>query len=141
MTIILPVVLYGYEILSLMLREKTRLRVFESRVLRRIVGPERDEVTGGWSKLHNEELRNLYSSQSIIRMTKSRRMKLAGHVAGMGAKRNEYRILVAKPEGKIPLGRPRRKWVVNIKMDRRGIRWDGMDWIDWLRIRTSGGLL
>jgi hypothetical protein len=80
--------------------------VFENRVLRRICGPKRDEVIGGWRKLHNEELNNLYCSPSIIRIIKSRRMRWAGHVARMGEKRNAYRILVGKPEGKRPLGRP-----------------------------------
>jgi hypothetical protein len=87
------------------LREEHRLRVFENRVLRRIFGPKRDEETGGWRKLHNEELRNLYSSTSIIRIIKSRRMRWAGHVARMGANRNAYRILGGMPEGKRPLGR------------------------------------
>jgi hypothetical protein len=91
--------------------------VFENRVLRRIFGPKRAEVTRLCRKLHNEELHNLYSSSSIIRMIKSRRMRWAGHVARMGKKRNAYRILVGKPEGKRPLGRPRRRWVDNIKMD------------------------
>jgi hypothetical protein len=95
--------------------------VFENRVLRRMFGPKRDEVTGGWRKLHNEELHNLYSSPSIIRMIKSRRMRLAGHVARMGEKRTGYSILVRNPEGKRPLGRPRRRWVDNIKMDPREI--------------------
>jgi hypothetical protein len=83
--------------------------VFENRVLRRIFGPKGDEMTGEWRKLHNEELRDLYSSPSIIKIIKSRRMRWAGHVAGMGEKRNAYRLLVGKPEGKRPLGRPRRK--------------------------------
>jgi hypothetical protein len=83
-TIILPVVLYGCETLSLTLREEHRLRVFENRVLRRIFGPRRDEVTGEWRKLHNEELHILYSSPNIIRQIKSRRMRWAGHVARMG---------------------------------------------------------
>jgi hypothetical protein len=96
--------------------------VFENRVLRRIFGPKSDEVTGGWRKLHNEELHNLYSSSSIIRMIKSRRMRCAGHVARMGRKRNAYRVQVGKREIKIPLGRPRRRWVDNIKMDLRKIR-------------------
>jgi hypothetical protein len=87
-------------------------------------------VTGGWRKLQNEELHNLYSSPSIIRIIKSRRMRWAGHVARMGEKRNTYRILVGNPEGREPLGRPRRRWVDNIKMDLREIGWDGMDWID-----------
>jgi hypothetical protein len=82
--------------------------VFENRVLRRIFGPKRDEVTGELKKLHNEELRDLYSSPSIIRLIKSRRMRWEGHVARMGEKRSTYRLLVGKPEGKRPLGRPRR---------------------------------
>jgi hypothetical protein len=89
------------------LREEHRLRVFENRVLRRIFGLKRDEVTGGWRKLHNEELHSLYSSPSIIRMIESRRMRWAGHVARMGRRWNAYSILVGKPEGKRPLGRPR----------------------------------
>jgi hypothetical protein len=95
-----------------------------------IFGSKRDEVTGDWRKLHNEELHNLYSSPSIIRMIKSRRMRWAGHIARMGEKRNAYRILVGKPEGKRPLRRPRRRWVDNIKMDFRVVGRDGMDWID-----------
>jgi hypothetical protein len=104
-TIILSMVLHGCETWSLTVREEHKLRVFENRVLRRIYGPKRDRVTGGWRKLHNEELHNLYSSPSIIRIIKSRRMRWAGHVARMGEKRNEYRLLVGKPEGKRPLGR------------------------------------
>jgi hypothetical protein len=107
----------------------------------RIFGPKRDEVTGGCKKkkkkLHNEELRNLYSSPNIIRTIKSRRMRLTGHVARMGAKRNAYRILVGKPEGKRPLGRPRRRWVDNIKINIREIGWDGMDWIDLAQCRDQ----
>jgi hypothetical protein len=86
--IILPVILYGCETWTLTLREKHRLRVFENKVLRRIFGPKRDEVTGGWRKLHNEELRDLYSSPSIIGIIKSRRMRWAGHVVRMGKNRN-----------------------------------------------------
>jgi hypothetical protein len=85
-------------------------------VLRRIFGPKRDRVMGGWRKLHNEELHNLYSSPSIIRIIKSKRMRWARHVARMGEKRNVYRLLVGKPEGKRPLGRPRHRWIDNIKM-------------------------
>jgi hypothetical protein len=115
------------------------VRVFENGVLRRIFGPRRDEVTGDWRKLHNEELHNLYSSSN--RMIKSRRMRWAGYVARKGETRNAYRILVRKPEGKRPLGRPRRRWVNNIKIDVSEVRWDGMDWIDLAHDRTSGGLL
>jgi hypothetical protein len=108
-TIIMPVVLYGCETWSLTLREEHRLRVFDNRVLRRIFGPKKDGVTGEWRKLHNEELRDLYSSPSIIRINKSRRMRWAGHVARMGEKRNAYGLLVGKPEEKRPPGRPRRR--------------------------------
>jgi hypothetical protein len=99
-TIILPVVLYGCETWSLTLREEYRLRVFENRVLRRIFRPRRDEVTGEWRKLHNEEIHDLYSSPSIIRIMKSKRMRWTGHAARMGKKRNTYRMLVGKPEGR-----------------------------------------
>jgi hypothetical protein len=98
-------------------------------VLRRIFGPKRDDVTGEWRKLHNEELRDLYSSPSIIRITKSRRMRWAGHVARMGEKRNAYRLLVGKPEGKRPLGRPRRRWVDNSRMDLGEVKCGDVDWI------------
>jgi hypothetical protein len=111
--------------------------VFENRVLRRIFGQKRDEVTGGWRKLHNEDLHNLYSPPSIIRMIKSRMMRWAGHVARMGENRNVYRILVGNPEGKRLLGRPRRRWVDNIKMDLREIGWSVMDWIDLAQDRDQ----
>jgi hypothetical protein len=91
------------------------VKVFENGVLRRIFGPKRDKVTGDWRKLHNEELHNLCSWPNIIRMFKSRRMRWAGHAVRMWEMRNAYRILVGKPEGKRPLGRPRRRWVDNIK--------------------------
>jgi hypothetical protein len=91
--------------------------VFENRVLRRIFGPKREEVTGEWRRLHNEELNDLYSSPNIIRVIKSRRMRLAGHVTRMGEGRGAYRILVERPEGRRPLGRPRLRWEDNIKMD------------------------
>jgi hypothetical protein len=110
------VVLYGCETWSLTVREEHKLRVFENRVLRRIFGSKRDGVTGRWRKLHNEELHNLYSSPSIFRIIKSKRMRWAGHLARMGEKRNAYRLLVGKPEGKRPLGRRRRRWIDNIKM-------------------------
>ena len=105
-----PVVLYGCETWSLTLREEHRLRVFENRVLRRIFGPKRDGITGEWRKLHNEELNDLYSSLNIVRVTKSRRMRWAGHVARMEEGRGVCKVLVGKPEGKRLLGRPRRRW-------------------------------
>jgi hypothetical protein len=98
--------------------------VFENKVLRRIYGPKRDEVIGGWRKLRNEELHNLYGSPSIIRIIKLRRMRWAGHAARTGEKRSAYRILVGKPEGKSPPGRPRCRWEDNIKMDLREIGLD-----------------
>jgi hypothetical protein len=109
--------------------EEHKLRVFENRVLRRIFGPKRDGVTGGWRKLHNKKLHNLYFSPSIIRIIKSRRMRWAGHVARMGEKRNVYRLLVGKSERKRPLGRPRHRWIDNIKMDLLVIGLSVVDWI------------
>jgi hypothetical protein len=105
------------------LREESRLRVFENKVLRRIFGPKRDEVTGEWRRLHNKELYALYSSPSIIRVVKSRRLRWAGHVARMGERRGAYRALVGKPEERRPLGRPRRIWEDNIKMNLREVGW------------------
>jgi hypothetical protein len=98
-----------------------------------IFGLKRDEVTGGWRKLHNEELHNLYSLPSIIRTIKSRRMRWVGHVARLGEKRGAYRILV----GKRPLGSQRRRWVDSIKMDLREIGWGGLDWIDLAQDRDQ----
>jgi hypothetical protein len=109
--------------LSLTLREEQRLRVFENRVLRRIFGPNRDEVAGKWRKLHNRELHNLYSSPDIIRQIKSRRMRWPGRVAWMEEGRSMYRILVGKPKGKRPLRRPRHRWKDGIKMDLRETGW------------------
>jgi hypothetical protein len=86
-------------------------------------------VTGEWRKLHNEGLHDLYSSPSIIRVVKSRRIRWAGHVARMSEKRNAYRLLVGKPEGRMPLGRPRRRWLDNIRMDLVEVGWDDVDWI------------
>jgi hypothetical protein len=103
-------------------------------VLRRIFGPKREEVAG---KLHNEEFHNLYSSSNIIRMIKSKRMRWTGHVARMGEKRNAYRILVGKSEGKRPLGKPRHRWMDNVLMDLREIGWGGMDWIDLAQNRDQ----
>jgi hypothetical protein len=107
-TIILPVVLYGCESWSLILREECRQRVFDNRLLRRIFGPKRDEVTGEWRKLHNKELCSLYFSPDIIRIIQSGRLRWAGHVARMGERRSTYRVLVGKPdvEGRIIL-----KWI------------------------------
>jgi hypothetical protein len=98
-------------------------------VLRRIFGPKRDEVTGGWRILHNEELHGLYSSPSIVRVIKARRMRWTGHVARMGEVRGAYNILVGRPEGRRPLGRRRRRWVDNITMNLREIRFGNVDWI------------
>jgi hypothetical protein len=112
----------------LTLREEYNPRVFENRVLRRIFGPKREGVTGGWRKLHNDELHNLYSSPSINRIIKPRRMRWAGHVARMWEKRNVYRLLAGRPEGKRPLGRPRRRWIYNIKMDLSEIELSVVDW-------------
>ena len=105
------------------------LRVFENMVLRRIFGPRRDEITREWRKLHKEELNDLYCSPNIVRVIKSRRMRWAGHVARMGEERGVYRVLVGKPEGKRPLGRPRRRWVDNIRMDLQEVGCGYMDWI------------
>jgi hypothetical protein len=106
----------GVKLKSLTLREEHRLGVFENTVLRRIFGPKMDEVTGEWRKLHNEELHILYSSPNIIKQIKSRRMRWAGHVKRMGEERNVYRVLIGKPEGKRPLGRPKHRWEDGIRM-------------------------
>jgi hypothetical protein len=111
----------------------------ELRVLRRIFGHKRDEVTGEWRKLHNEELHDLYSSPNIFRVIKSRRMKWAGHVVRMGEDRGLYRVLVGKPEGKRPLGRPRLRWEDNIRMDLQEL-WCGVwNGLGWLRIEAGSG--
>jgi hypothetical protein len=112
------------------LREEHRLRVFQNRVLRRIFGPKREE-DGSWRKMHNEELHSLYSSRNIVRVIKSRRMRWAGHVARVGEGRRVYRVLVERPEGKRPLGSPRRMWEDNIKLYLREI---GIDEANWIRL-------
>jgi len=104
--------------------------VFETRELRRIFGPKRDEVTGDWRKLHNEELNDLYCSPNIVRVIKSRRMRWAGNVARIGEGRGVYRVLVWVPEGKRLLGRPRRRWEDNIEMDLQQVGCGGMGWIE-----------
>jgi hypothetical protein len=125
------VVLYVCETSSLTLKEEHRPRAFQNRVLREICGPKRDEVTGGWRKLHNEEFHYLYSSSSIIRLEDEMGSVCSTNWGEEGA----YRILVGKPEGKRLLGRRRRRWVDDIKMDVREIGWGGMDWIDLAQYR------
>jgi len=118
------------------MREKRRLKVFQNRVLK-IIGPKRYDVTREWRKLHNEKLNDLYSSPNIFRVIKSRRMRLVGHVERMGERRSIYSVLVGKPEGKRPLGRPRRRWEDNIKMDLWEVGCEGMDWIDMAQDRDT----
>jgi hypothetical protein len=115
------------------------LRVFENRVLRTIFGPKKEE-DGSWRKLHNGELHSLYSSPNIVRVIQSRRIRWAGHGARMGEGRSVYRVLVGRPECKRPLGRPRRRWEDNIKLD---LRKRGIDKkkLDCLRTESNGGLL
>jgi hypothetical protein len=116
--------------MSLTLRGAHRIWEFENRMVRRIFKSKRYEVIGGWRKMHSEELHNLYFSPSKIIMTKSRRMRWTEHVARMGEKRNAYRILVGKSERKRPLGKSKRRWKDNVRMDLREIGWGGVDWID-----------
>jgi len=130
--------LYGWETWWLTLTEERRLRVFENRVLR-IFGTKRDEITGKWRKLHNEELIDLYFSANIV--IKSGRMRWAGHVARMGERGGVFRFLVVIPEEKAPLGRPRHKLEVNIKMDFQEVGCGVWTGLIWLRIGTGGGHL
>jgi len=123
----LPVVLYGCETMLLTLKEEHRLRVFENGMLRRIFEPKRAGIIGEWRKLHNEELNGLHSSPNIVHMIKSRRMRWAGHIVCMGERRGVYRVLVGKPEGKRPLGGPRRRWEANIKKDLQEVGCGSMD--------------
>ena len=115
---------------SLTLREERRLRVFENTVLRKVFGPKRDDVTGEWGKLRNEELNDLYSLPNIVRVVKSRRMRWAENVVRMGEDRGVQRVLVGKPEGERPLGRPRRRWEDNIKMDLQEVGGGRGDWME-----------
>jgi hypothetical protein len=115
--------------------EERRLRVFENRVLRRVFGPKRDEVTWEWRKLHNEELSDLYSLPKIVRVVKSRIMRLAGHVARMGEGRDVHRVLVGKSEGKRPLGRPRRRWRIILRWIFR--MWEGVVGLELAQDRES----
>jgi hypothetical protein len=131
----------GVKLGSLKLREEHRLRVFENRVLSRIFGPKRDEVTGEWRKLHNEEFHILYSSPNIIKQIKSRRMRWAGHVARMGEEKNVDKVSMGKPEGKRPLGIPRRRWEDVIGMDLREIGWGSVDWIQLAQDRERSRAL
>jgi hypothetical protein len=117
------------------LREEHRLRVFENGVLR-IFGPKREE-NGSWRKLHNDKLHNLYSTPNTFRVIKSRKLRWAGHVARMGEGRSVYRILVGRPEGKRPLGRPRRRWEDNTEMDLREIGIDGANLIQLAQDRVQ----
>ena len=126
----MPVVLYGCETWSLVLREERRLRVFENRVLRNIFGHKSDKVTGEWRRLHYEELYDLYYTPNIVQVIKSRRW--VRHVARMGERRDAYRVLVERPERERPLGRPRHRWVDNIKMYLKNRRaWNGLNWL-WI---------
>jgi hypothetical protein len=127
------VILCGCKTWSLTIRGEHSLRLFENRVLRRIFRSKREEMAGGWRRLHNEELRNLCHSPNVIREIKSRSIRWAGHVACMGKLKNAYRILAGKPEGKGTLGRPRGRWEDNIRTNLREIK--------WLRLETSGRFL
>ena len=115
--------------------------MFENMVLRRIFGPRRDEVTEEWRRLHKEELNDLYSSPNIVRVIKSRRTRLAGHVAHMGEEKGVYRFFVGKPEGKRQLGRPRRRWVDNIRMELQEVGCGYMDWIGLAQDRDRWWML
>jgi len=117
------------------MRDERRPRVFENRALRRIFGPRKDEVTGEWRKLYSEEVNDLYCSPNIVREIRSRTMRWLGHVVRMGGSRGVYRVLVGKPEGKRPLGRPRLRWEDNIKMNLQEVGCRVMDWTDLVQDR------
>jgi len=132
-TVILSIVLCGCEALSLTMRRKQRLRVFEDRVLRKIYGPKGDEVTGKWRRMGDEEICVLYSIPNIIRVIKSRRMRWAGHVACMEHRIGAHRVSVGRLERKRPLGSARYRWENNIKIDLQEVEYEGMDSIDLAR--------
>jgi hypothetical protein len=138
-TVVLLVVLYGCETWSLTLREEHRLKVFGNRMLK-IFGPTKEE-DGSWRTLHNDELHSLYSSPNNVRVIKLRRMRWAGHVALMGEGRGVYRVLIGRPEGNRPLGRPRHRWEDNIKMDLGKQGSMGRTGFSWFRIGSIGGLV
>jgi hypothetical protein len=140
-TVILSVVLYRFETWSLILREERWLWVIENSVLRRMFGLRRDEVKGERKKLQNEEMNNLYSCPNIFQLIKSGRMRWAAHVACMGERRSVYGFLVRKPDGRRPLGRPRRRWENNIKMDLQDVGVGIWTVSNWLRLGTGGGHL
>jgi hypothetical protein len=141
LTIILHVVVYGCETWSPTLAKEHRLGAFQNRVLRKIFQPKWDELMWEWRKLHNEELNDLYCSPNIFRLIISRRMRWARHVACMVEIIGAHRVLVGKPDGKRPLGIPRRRWADNTKMDVQDVGCGSMDSIDLAQTRTGGGLL
>ena len=134
----LSLVAYGCETWSLTMREECRLIVLENRVLRRIYGPKRNEVTGEWRKLHNEEVNDLYSSPNIVRLIKLRR-EMGGACSAYGGEKRRIQGLVGKPEGMRPLRRPKHRWGNNIKMDLHEVVRGGWTGLIWLRIGTGGG--
>ena len=136
------VLLYGCETWSLTLREERSLRLFENRVLRRVFGPRRDEVTGNGENYIMRSLGDLYSLPNIVRVVKSRRLRWSGHMACMGEGRGVHRVLVGKPEGKRSLGRPRRRWEEILRWIFRKWEGEGVETgLSWLRIGTGGGHL
>jgi hypothetical protein len=139
--IILPVILYEYKHLSLTLREEQRFRLFEDRAMRKIFVLRRDEVTGRWRTLRNEEHNKLYSSLGIVKMIEPRNMRWADHVARMGEKSNAYKIFMGKLEGNRLVGGPKRRWANSVIMDEQDIGYGGTDWLICLRTGTGKGLM
>jgi hypothetical protein len=132
-SIILPVALYGCETWTLTREYENWFRVFENKVLRRIHGPKRDDHTGEWRRLHNEELHSLHAAPDILRVIKSRRLRWAGQVAHMTDDRTVYRVMVGNLQGKRPVGRPRTRWADNVKKDLREVGLSEDDWMDRAR--------